>query len=189
MMSIMAQAVVRERERGTLEQMFVTPITPRRVPGRQDDAVRRSSRSVQIIVVAAGRPVLVPRAVQRSASRVVLLGLLLFMLTAHRPRAARLAGVAHAAAGAADGHVHPDPVDGAVRLHLPDRVDARRRSCRSPTSSRCATRSRPARRRSSRAAGSSALAVPLLAMAVFSVVIFGIAVARFRKRLGGLGDG
>ena len=80
MMSIMAQAVVRERERGTLEQMFVTPI------GRGEYLIGKVTpyvlvASVQISIVAlVGR--LWFRVPFNGQVSVVVVGLMLFMFTA-----------------------------------------------------------------------------------------------------------
>jgi ABC-2 type transport system permease protein len=79
-MSIMSQAVVRERERGTLEQMFVTPIS------RGDYLVGKVipymiTSTIQMISVAAvGR--LWFKVPFHGQAAVVLTGLLLFMFTA-----------------------------------------------------------------------------------------------------------
>ena len=118
------QAVVRERERGTLEQMFVTPIT------RGEYLIGKIMPYVVVAIVQIAIVALVGRFWFRvpfngrsrswssgcccSCSRRSGMGLLVSLVSQHP------------AAGAADGHVHPDPDDGALRLHLPDRVDAGR---------------------------------------------------------------
>ena len=120
--SVMSQAVVRERESGTLEQMFTTPITRGEyIVGKMTPYVIISS--LQIAVVAAVGRLLVPRAVHRQRlGRLARPRAVRVHDARHRP--ARLARLAHPAAGPADGDVHPHPVLRAVRLHLPDRGDA-----------------------------------------------------------------
>ena len=181
MMSIMAQAVVRERERGTLEQMFVTPI------GRGDYLF---GKVTPYVIVAIGQMILVTlvgrywfRVPFNGQIPVVAVGLLLFMFTGIGLGSAGVAGLEDPSAGAADGHVHPDPDDGAVRASSSRSSRCPRPSC--PLTYFIPLRYALAVLRGAfiKGSGFSALAVPMLAMAAFSIVIFSIAVLSFSKRL------
>lgn len=123
LMSIMSQAVVRERESGTLEQMFVTPIRP----------------SEYLIGKVAPYALLCRRAAEQAVAAI---GMLWFKVpfngsvwvVLRRARAvpahlggagvARLAHLPNPPTGPAGTGFHHDPHDGAVRFHLPHRVDA-----------------------------------------------------------------
>jgi ABC-2 type transport system permease protein len=180
MMSIMAQAVVRERERGTLEQMFVTPI------GRGDYLF---GKVTPYVIVAIGQMTLVTlvgrywfKVPFNGQISVVAVGLLLFMFTAiglgllvslvsrTRQQAQQTVMFILIPTMVLSGFIFPIESMPAPIVPLTYVIPLRY----------ALTVLRGAFIKGS---GFSALAVPMLAMAAFSLVIFGIAVARFSKRL------
>ena len=121
-MAIMSQAVVRERESGTLEQMFVTPIT------RGEYLIGKVTPYVLLAVFQMSLVALVGifwfRVPFNGTFAEVAAGLGLFMLTVIGLGLLVSLAVPHPAAGAADGVVHHASDDVAFGFHLPDRVDA-----------------------------------------------------------------
>ena len=116
-MAIMSQAVVRERESGTLEQMFVTPIT------RGEYLIGKVTPYVPLAVLQMTVVALVGifwfrvRSMARSQRSRPGLGCSCSRLSAW---ACWCRCVTHPAAGAADDPVHHAADDVAVRFHLPD---------------------------------------------------------------------
>jgi ABC-2 type transport system permease protein len=180
MMSIMAQAVVRERERGTLEQMFVTPI------GRGEYLI---GKVIPYVIVAIAQMTLVTLVGRywfgvpfNGQITVVATGLLLFMLTGiglgllvslvsrTRQQAQQTVMFILIPTMVLSGFIFPiesmpktiQPVTYLVPMRYALEV---------------------LRGSFVKGSGFSELAFPLVAMAVFSFVIFGIAVLRFSKRL------
>ncbi len=180
MMSIMAQAVVRERERGTLEQMFVTPI------GRGEYLIGKVTPYVVVASVQIATVALVGRLWFRvpfnGQVSVVVVGLLLFMFTAigmgllvslvshTRQQAQQTVMFILIPMMVLSGFIFPiesmPPAVVPITYFIPLRY--------------AITVLRGAFIKGS---GFEALAVPMLAMAVFSAVVFGVAVASFSKRL------
>jgi len=179
-MSIMSQSVVRERERGTLEQMFVTPIS------RADYLVGKVTpymitSSIQMTTVAiVGRFWF--RVPFNGQAVVVLTGLLLFMFTAvglgllislvsrTRTQAQQTVMFIMIPSMVLSGFIFP------IESMPPAIV---------PLTYLIPLRYAVVVMRSSfvKGSGFEDLFWPLLAMAAFSVLIFGIAVTRFSKRL------
>ena len=126
-----AFAVVRERERGTLEQLVVTPIKPWELMlGKILPYVVIAFANV--FVASAHRPLLVRGRVRRQLRAVAgALGAVPAELA--RPRPAGLDRLADADPGDADGAVHHAAVDHPVRLRVPARghaaPDPRARAC------------------------------------------------------------
>jgi ABC-2 type transport system permease protein len=180
MMSIMSQSVVKERESGTLEQMFVTPI------GRGEYLI---GKVTPYVIVAMGPMVLVA-VVGRywfqvpfyGQLPVVFVGLLLFMFTAiglgllvslvsrTRQQAQQTVMFILIPTMVLSGFIFPIESMPAPVVPLTYLIPLRYALI-------------VLRGAFVKGSGFSALTEPLLAMAVFSAVIFGIAVARFSKRL------
>jgi ABC-type multidrug transport system permease subunit len=180
MMSIMAQAVVRERERGTLEQMFVTPI------GRGDYLV---GKVTPYVIVAIGQMILVTlvgrywfKVPFNGQISVVAVGLLLFMFTGiglgllvslvsrTRQQAQQTVMFILIPTMVLSGFIFPIESMPAPIVPLTYFIPLRYALA-------------VLRGAFIKGSGFSALAVPMLAMAAFSLVIFGIAIASFSKRL------
>ena len=172
---------MRERERGTIEQLIVTPI-----------------RSWELLVGKLAPYVLLAFI---DTIEILVLGVLLFHVPDQRVRAAA-AGVLRAVPGDAAGRraAHLDvaktqqeailvslffllPNIFLSGLLLPDRRDAASGCRRSRTCSRCATSSRSCAGSSSRAPGTGELLVDIVAIAVYGLIVMTIATRRFHKRL------
>jgi ABC-2 type transport system permease protein len=180
MMSIMSQSVVRERERGTLEQMFVTPI------GRGEYLIGKITPYVMVAIVQMTLVALVGRYWFRvpfyGQLSVVFVGLLLFMFTAiglgllvslvsrTRQQAQQTVMFILIPTMVLSGFIFP------IESMPPPVV---------PLTYIIPLRYALVVLRGAfiKGSGFSALAGPLLAMAAFSTVIFTIAVTRFSKRL------
>ena len=180
MMSIMSQAVVRERERGTLEQMFVTPIS------RGEYLVGKVTPYVLVAIVQMSIVALVGRfwfqVPFNGEVWVVVVGLLLFMFTAvglgllvslvshTRQQAQQTVMFILIPFMVLSGFIFPvDSMPAAIvpltyLIPLRYAVEVLRGVF-------------------IKGSGFTALAAPMLAMAAFSVVVFGVAVASFSKRL------
>jgi len=180
MMSVMAQAVVRERERGTLEQMFVTPI------GRGEYLF---GKVTPYVIVAIGQMTIValvgrywfqvPFIGQVS---VVVVGLMLFMFTAiglgllvslvsrTRQQAQQTVMFILIPTMVLSGFIFPIESMPAPVVPLTYLIPLRYALL-------------ILRGSFIKGSGFAALAEPLLAMAAFSAIVFGIAVTRFNKRL------
>lgn len=177
---IMSQAVVRERERGTLEQMFVTPITPEEyLVGKVIPYALLAA--VQALVVAVVGTLLF-RVPFNGSMGVVVLGLGLFMFTAigmgllislvshTRQQAQQTVMFILIPTMLLSGFIFPvssmpewlQPV--AAVIPLTWALEVLRGSF-------------------VKGAGFEALAVPMLALVGFGVVIFGAAVVATRRRL------
>jgi len=180
MMSIMAQSVVRERERGTLEQMFVTPI------GRGEYLFGKVTPYVLVAIVQLTIVAFVGRFWFRvpfnGQISVVVVGLLLFMFTAigigllvslvshTRQQAQQAVMFITIPMMVLSGFIFPiesmPPEVVPITYLIPLRY--------------AITVLRGAFIKGS---GFQALAEPMVEMAVFSAVVFWIAVSRFSKRL------
>lgn len=180
MMSVMAQAVVRERERGTLEQMFVTPI------GRGEYLIGKVTPYVLVAIAQMSLVALVGRYWFRvpfyGQMSVVFVGLLLFMFTGiglgllvslvsrTRQQAQQTIMFILIPTMVLSGFIFPIESMPAPVVPITYVIPLRYALI-------------VLRGSFIKGSGFSALAVPLMAMAVFSAVVFGIAIARFSKRL------
>jgi len=180
MMSIMAQSVVRERERGTLEQMFVTPI------GRGEYLIGKVTPYVMVAIAQMLLVALVGRywfhVPFYGQISVVFVGLLLFMFTAiglgllvslvsrTRQQAQQTVMFILIPTMVLSGFIFPIESMPAPVVPLTYIIPLRYALI-------------VLRGAFIKGSGFSALAAPLLAMAAFSAVVFGIAVSRFSKRL------
>ncbi|TLM92199.1 MAG: ABC transporter permease, partial [Actinobacteria bacterium] len=179
-MSIMSQAVVRERERGTLEQMFVTPISMGDYLVGKVTPYLVTSTIQMITVAAVGR--LWFRVPFNGQIWVVLLGLLLFMFTAvglgllislvsrTRTQAQQTVMFIMIPSMVLSGFIFPIESMPAAIVPLTYIIPMRYAVI-------------VMRSAFIKGSGFADLFWPLAAMAVFSAVIFSIAVANFSKRL------
>lgn len=180
MMSIMSQSVVRERERGTLEQMFVTPI------GRGDYLVGKVTPYALIAIIQMATVALVGRywfgVPFNGQLAVVAVGLLLFMFTAiglglfisliSRTRQQAQQGVMFIMIPTMvlSGFIFPIESMPAEIVPLTYLIPLRYALV-------------VMRGAFMKGSGFDDLWLPMLAMAAFSAVVFGLTVARFSKRL------
>ena len=180
MASIVSQAIVRERERGTLEQMFVTPIT------RGEYLIGKLAPYVMLAIVQMSLVAFIGRAWFRVPFNgevwVVVLGLLLFMFTTvalgllislisnTRQQAQQTVMFIMLPFMVLSGFIFPvasmPPAIVPLTYFIPLRyaVEILRGTF-------------------IKGAGVSELATQLLALTAFTAVLLGFAVARFRKRL------
>lgn len=179
-MSIMSQAVVRERERGTLEQMFVTPITRGEyIVGKVTPYLMASSLQMLLVALVGRFWFKVPF---HGRASVFLVGLALFMLLAvglgllislvsrTRTQAQQTVMFVMIPSMVLSGFIFPiESMPPAIvpftyLIPLTYAVDVFRSAA-------------------IKGSGFSDLWPQLTAMAVFSAAIFGVAVASFSKRL------
>ena len=182
-----ALSIVREKERGTMEQIRMAPISTVVVRRRQDAAVPRalaaSARSLIILaaMVLFGLPMrgswlallFVRRAVPGRRAR-------------HRP--ARLDGRRHPAGGVPDGAARRVPADAhAVGLHLPDREHAGGAAVHHLRRAGALLPGRAARHRAEGPRPIELLWPPLVALAVYAAVVLGLSAveagAPMRRRI------
>lgn len=178
--AVMSQAVVKERERGTLEQMFVTPIT------RGEYLVGKITPYVGIAVLQVALIMLVGRFWFRvpinGSLWVVGAGILLFLFTAIGQGliVSMLSRTRHQAQQATmfimiptmvlSGFIFPIESMPAAIVPITYLIPLRYAL-------------EVLRGASMKGSGFDALWPPLLAMAAFSALVFGVAMARFSKRL------
>lgn len=180
LMVVMSQAVVKERESGTLEQMFVTPIRPDEYLVGKVVPYAVVALIQMAIVMAVG--MLWFKVPFRGSVAVVLVGLALFMLTAigiglivslfsHTRQQAQQAVMFLALPMMLlSGFIFP--IDSMPAPIVPFTYLIPLRYALEVLRSAML-----------KGAGFDTLAVPLMALAVFGVVIFGIAVLATRRRL------
>jgi len=180
LMVVMSQAVVKERESGTLEQMFVTPIRPDEYLVGKVVPYAVVALIQMAIVMAVG--MLWFKVPFRGSVAVVLVGLALFMLTAigiglivslfsHTRQQAQQAVMFLALPMMLlSGFIFP--IDSMPAAIVPFTYLIPLRYALEVLRSAML-----------KGAGFDTLAVPLMALAVFGVVIFGIAVLATRRRL------
>lgn len=178
--AIMSQSVVRERERGTLEQMFVTPIRRGEyLIGKVTPYIGISSIQVLIIMLIGRLWFHVPF---NGSALVAATGLFLFLLTAIGQGliVSMLSRTRHQAQQATMFIMIPTMVLSGFIFPLESMPDAI-----IPITYFIPLRYalEVLRGVSLKGSGFAALAFPLTAMAVFGVVVFGIALSRFHKRL------
>ena len=178
--AIMSQSVVRERERGTLEQMFVTPIRRGEyLIGKVTPYVIISSIQVALIMIVGrlwfhvpfhGNPFVVAVGLLLFLFTAIGQGLIVSMLSRTRQQAQQATMFIMIPTMVLSGFIFPIEAmpDAIVPLTylIPLRYALE-----------------VLRAASMKGSGFAALAAPLAAMAVFGVAVFGVALARFHKRL------
>lgn len=179
-MAIMSQAVVRERERGTLEQMFVTPIS------RGEYLIGKVTPYTLVAVVQMSLVALVGRYWFKVPFNghfgVVAVGLLLFMLTSiglgllvslisrTRHQAQQAVMFIMIPVMVLSGFIFPIDSMPAAIVPITYLIPLRYAIV-------------VMRAAFTKGSGFAALAPELIAMAFFALLVFGVAVASFRKRL------
>ncbi len=179
-MSIMSQSVVRERERGTLEQMFVTPIS------RGEYLIGKTvpymlTSIVQMVTVAIvgrlwfgvpfnGSPAVVLSGLFLFMITAVGLGLLISLVSRTRTQAQQTVMFIMIPSMVLSGFIFPIESMPAEIVPLTYLIPLRYAVV-------------VMRSTFAKGSGFDDLAFQLVAMALFAVAIFGVAVARFSKRL------